>query len=430
MATQTEMLQTGDTAAVNITAMPNWIANLRILWKARGILARITLLCLAAGVALAFLIPKMYTAQARIMPPETANGNSPLLAALAGRTLGSDSLGGLAAALMGNHASGALFLDLLRSGTVTSHMVERFDLRGEYGKRYNVDAVKVLLRRTALDQDKKSGVLTIAVRDRNPVRARDMVQAYIDELNSIVTRTNSSPAHQERIFLERRLQSSREDLTRAQRALSQFSSVNAAIDLREQTRATVESQARVQGELIATEAQLRSVQQVYGDQNVRVRGMQARMGSLRRELNEMGGSTESSPTQGAEPQRSYLPLRQVPRLAVPYADLVREVRVQETVYDLLTQQFEMSRIQEVKDVPAVNVMDPPGVPEKRSFPPRTLLTLVFTLVGFVSACAGVLLREYYGRLDAADPRKMLAREMYAGIAALAWRFRRYGWSRP
>lgn len=417
MPSQTEYFAPHDAPQVS-TASPNWVVNLSVLWRRRAFLLRFTGISFAASIVIALLIPRMYTSQARIMPPESANSNSSLLAALAGRTVGSDSLGGLAAALMGNHASGALFMDLLRSGTVTGKIVDRFNLRSEYGKKYNVDAGKVLLKRTAIAQDKKSGVLTIAVRDRSPARARDMAQAYLDELNAIVTSTSASPAHQERLFLEHRLVAARDDLSRAQHTLSDFSSTHAAIDLREQTRATVESQARVQGEIIATQAQLRSLQQVYGDQNVRVRGTQARIASLRRELGSLGGSSDQpASSDGTDPAQSYLPLRQVPRLAVPYADLVREVHVQETVFDLLTQQYEMARIQEAKDIPAVNVIDPPGIPEKKSFPPRALLTVAFTCAAFCLACAHLLLRHHYAQLNRLDTRRVLAEELTSDMAA-------------
>jgi uncharacterized protein involved in exopolysaccharide biosynthesis len=115
----------------------------------------------------------------------------------------------------------------------------------------------------------------------------------------------------------------------------------------------------------------------------------------------------------------------VPRLAVPYTDLLREVHVQETVFDLLTQQYEMSRIQEAKDIPAVNVIDPPGIPEKKSFPPRTLLTLAFTCAAFCIGCAVLLLRHHYAQLHAFDARRAFATELSADIADMGRRAAAY-----
>ena len=170
---------------------PNWVANAFILLQHRRILARVAGIALLANLAIAFLIPKHYESTARIMPPESSGSGTALLSALAGRALGGELLGGLAASLLGGHNSGALFIDLLRSGTVTGKLIDRFQLQSVYHKRYKVDASKVLARRTKIDMDKKSGVLTITVTDTNPQRARDLAQAYLDELNLIVNRTST-----------------------------------------------------------------------------------------------------------------------------------------------------------------------------------------------------------------------------------------------
>jgi len=400
---------------------PTWLYNLHLLWLARVLLLRVAAIAFAASVAAAFLIPRMYVSQARIMPPEMSGSNSSLLAALAGRAFGSDALGGLAAGLMGSRNSGALFVDLLQSTSVSDQLIDRFRLQGVYHKRYRVDAARVLARRTRIEQDKKSGVLTLSVRDTDPARARGIAQAYLDALNVLVNRTSRSSAHQERVFIEKRLSEVKGKLSQAQDALSEFSSSHAAIDLKEQTRATVESQGKVQGELIAAQSELDSLDQLYGDANVRVREAQARIASLRRELEKMGGSPGPLPPSAsgqADSAPSYLPLREVPRLAAPYANLYREVQVQETVYDLLTQQYEIARIEEAKDIPAVNIIDAPQIPEKKSFPPRTLLSLVSTLVAVLLTCFLLLGRHYWLLLDPGDPRRQFAREVGQTLRSL------------
>jgi uncharacterized protein involved in exopolysaccharide biosynthesis len=399
---------------------PNWLCNLRILWDRRRLLLRATALAFAVSLLVSLIIPKTYESEARIMPPEGAGSSSALISALAGRSLEGELLGGLAAGLMGSHNNGALFVEVLRSSSVTGRLIDRFDLQHVYHKRYRIDTAKVLARRTTITQDKKSGMISVSVKDHDPRRARDMVQAYLEELNVVVNRTSTSSAHQERVFIEKRLASVRSNLEHAQEAMSEFSSTHSTIDLREQTRATVESEAKVNGELIAAQGELESLQQIYGDGNVRVRAAEARIGSFKRELNRMGGS--SAPLAGqddpaseasAKPisDESYLPLRQVPRLAVPYANLYREVRVQETVYDLLTQQYEIARIQEAKDVPAVSVIDAPGIPEKKSFPPRAILTLALTFGFIVLFSAFLIARHSWLALDADDPRRAFAAEV-------------------
>jgi capsule polysaccharide export protein KpsE/RkpR len=364
------------------------------------------------------------------MPPDQQGSGAMLLAALAGRSGGAGGAGGLGslgslAGLFAGHPTTALYENLLESGTVAGHLMDRFHLQQVYRTRYRFTAAKHLARLTTVTDDKKSGVITIAVQDTDPVRARDLAQAYLDELNNLLTRTSTSSAHRERMFIEGRLRSTEAGLEQAQLALSEFASKNSAIDIKEQTRGLVDAGARVQGELVVEQSGLQSLRQIYGDGNVRVRETEARIAALQHDLQKMTGSSAPLASQQAGVDHAapgpedkgelYPPLRQLPRLAVPYADLYRRVRVQETVFELLTQQYEIARIEEAKDVPVVTVIDPPGVPERKSFPPRLLLALLLTFISFVTASALILMSEHWSRIDPADPRKKLAEEVLAVV---------------
>jgi capsule polysaccharide export protein KpsE/RkpR len=304
---------------------------------------------------------------------------------------------------------------------VSGHLIDRFQLQRVYHKRYLVDTAKFLGRHTTITDDKKSGVITIAVEDTDRVRARDLTQAYLDELNELVTRTNTSTAHQERIFIERRLQSVDKDLEEAQLRLSEFSSRNSTINIGDQTRAMVDAAARVQAEILVEQSGLNALRQIYGDGNVRVRETEARIASLQHELGKMSGSSDplspevASGTKGIGDNQLYPPLRQLPRLAVPYADLYRRVKVQETVFEMLTQQYEMARIEEAKDVPVVSVIDPPGIAEKKSFPPRLLLAFCLTAVSFIVTSAALLMADHWRKVDPRDPRKVFVEDVLSTL---------------
>jgi capsule polysaccharide export protein KpsE/RkpR len=254
------------------------------------------------------------------------------------------------------------------------------------------------------------------------VRARDLAQGYLDELNQLVNRTNTSSARQERIFLEQRLQGVRSDLEKAQRRLSDFSSTNATVDMKEQARATVDAASRLEAQLIAEQSTLSGLRRIYGDGNVRVRSAEARIGVLQGEVARMGGTAKELPAQGqstgeggAAEDSLYPALRQLPRLAVPYADLYREVQVQESVFLLLTQQYELARLEEAKDVPVVSIIDAPGIPEKKSFPPRLLLSLLLTATALLATCAALLVRNQWRQVSVTDPGKALAIEIASGL---------------
>ncbi|HEY1498613.1 MAG TPA: Wzz/FepE/Etk N-terminal domain-containing protein [Acidobacteriaceae bacterium] len=407
----------------------NWVVNAALLWEHRRLLMGAAGIALMVGLAIAFLIPKRYTSTGKIMPPDNSGSSTAMFAALAGRSLGEvGGLGSLAGSLLGGRNSSALFVDLLRSGTVSGALIDRYDLQHVWHKRYRVDTAKYLARHTTIVDDKRSGVITVEVEDTDPRRARDIAQGYLEELDKLVRRTNTSSAHQERIFIEGRLQGVEADLKRAQVALSEFSSTHTTIDLANQTRAMVDAAARLQGEQIAAQTEVDSLRQIYGDQNVRVRAAEARVAELRHELEKMSGSSAAEQDEGVGAggaaangagDELYPPLRQLPRLAAPYSDLYRRVRVQEAVYELLTQQYEISRIEEAKDVAVVSVIDAPGIPEKKSFPPRLLVALLFTLFDVGATAMFVLFRQRWRMVGDGDARKVLAREIAGSLREAA-----------
>ena len=402
----------------------HWAVRAALLWKHRRLLARVTMIAFLVSLSLAFLIPKRYKSSGSIMPPDQQSSGAMMLAALAhSSSLG--GLGSLASGLLGTHTSTALFINLLHSGTVSGHLIDRFQLQHLYHNRYRVDTAKHLARLTTVTEDKKSGVITVEVEDEDPVRARDMAQAYLDELNKLVTQTSASSAHRERVFIEGRLHSVAADLERAQLELSEFSSKNSTIDIKEQTHAMVDAGARLQAEMLVAQSGLESLRQIYGDGNVRVHESEARIASLQHDLEKMTGTSAAlvpgvvggsgAKSDAEDKGELYPPLRQLPRLAVPYADLYRRVRVQETVYELLTQQYEMARVEEAKDIPVVSVIDSPGIPEKKSFPPRLLLTLALTFFVFAVTAALILIRDYWSKIDEENPGKKFAAEVLLAV---------------
>jgi capsule polysaccharide export protein KpsE/RkpR len=406
----------------------SWIPNTSLLWERRSFLFRVALLSVVFSTAVAFLIPKQYESTTRIMPPEQQGISTAMLAAVAGKVM-PGALGSLAGSMFGMKDTGALFVQLLQSGTVQGQLVDRFDLQRVYWKRYRQDTVKKLARRTEITQDRKSGVITIVVTDTSRQRARDMAQAYVDLLDDMLIRVNTSAARREREFIEQRLVTVQSDLEKAQIALSDYSSKNTTLDVKEQTKATIDAGAKLQAELIVARSESDSIAQVYGDGNVRMRAANARVAELERELKKMSGSASGTQDQTQVEDRLYPPLRELPALAVRWADLYRQVKVKETVFDLLTEQYEVARIEEVKSIPSVRMIDSPSWPEKKSFPPRLIIILVITVLAVFSSAMYLLIVERWRQISPHDARKLLADEMWLALRHDATRIRRLssGW---
>lgn len=398
----------------------NWVANASLFWDHRRTIARVAGVVFVLSILVALLLPKEYVSRARIMPPEQGGNSAAMLAALLGKS-SAGGLAGLAGSLLSTKNNGALFVALLHSGTVSGHLIDRFDLQRVYHKRYREDTAKRLGHLTKVTEDTKSGVISIAVTDETRERARDLAQGYLDELNNLVTKVNTSSAHREREFIEQRLNTVQAELQRAQLELSNFSSKNTTIDIKEQTRATVEAGAKLEGQLIAGESELDSLRQIYGNQNVRVRAAEARNAILQRELQRANGQS-SSDENDVDASHPYPALRQLPQLGVQWANLYRNVRIHETVFDLLSQEYETARIEEVKSIPTVSVIDVPGLPERKSGPRRTLIVLISTLLSAVMTALFLIARRSWQQMNDEDPRRLLAMRI-AMTARDRWRRR-------
>jgi uncharacterized protein involved in exopolysaccharide biosynthesis len=378
----------------------------QLLWDERRFLWRWTIRGVIAVTLLAFLIPKRYEATTRLMPPDNqSTAPMAMMAAMAGKN---SALGMLANDMLSLKSSDSMFMGVLRSDTIQDRIINRFDLRKVYWVRYMQDARKDLTRNTDISQDRKSGIITVEVTDRDPKRAAAIAHAYIDELDTMVAQLSTSAARRERIFIEQRLQVVKQNLTSAAQTFSEFASKNSTIDIKAQAQATVEAAATLQGQMIAAQSELEGLEQIYTPNNVRVKSLQARIAELKRQIEKMNGDSSPPSLEGAKPDELSPPIRQLPLLGVRWMDLYRETKVQETVYELLTQQYEMAKIQEAKEIPTVKVLDIAGVPEKKASPPRLVIMIVGSLFSFAAACAWILGAARWSQIDPEDPNKQLA----------------------
>lgn len=396
------------------------VARLRLLWEGRKRLLASFVLGALASAGLALLIPSRYEATAQLMPPEGDMGSGlAALSAMAGRAGG---FGGVAGDLLGVKSSGALFVGILQSRTVQDRLIDQFSLRQRYRATKMEDARASLAAHSRIAEDHKSGIIAITVIDHDPRLAAAMAQAYVEELNLLVEQVSTSSARRERVFLEGRLRSVKEDLDSAAKKFSIFASKNTAIDIPAQSKAMVEAAATLEGQLIAAEAELHGLEAMYTDQNVRVRALRARVTELRAQLGKMGGESGTSPTASSQTDASLYPaIRQLPLLGVTYADLYRQTKIEETVYELLTQQYEMAKVEEAKEVPSVKVLDAADVPTKKSFPPRGLLTAAGAALSLLAMGAWILLRQVWREIDPQDPGKQFASEIAVTLRADALR---------
>jgi uncharacterized protein involved in exopolysaccharide biosynthesis len=397
------------------------VARVRLFWGRRELLGWVACVGFVASLAIAFLVPVRYESSTRLMPPDSQSTSSlMMMAALSGKAGG---LGNTAGDLLGLKSTGALFTSILMTRTVQDRLVTQFNLEKEYGSRIRADARLRLQESTHIGEDLKSGVITISVSDHQAKRAAGLTRAYVTELNSVVVELNTSSAHRERVFLEGRLVEVRRDLEAAEENFSKFASKNTAINIEAQGKAMIEAAGTLEGQLIAAQTELESLKQVYTSENVRVRATRARVDELERRLKDLRGRTETGAggVQTTDPAANgeslYPSIRELPLLGVTYADLYRQTKVQEAVFETLTQENELAKVQEAKETPSVKVLDPAEVPERRSYPPRMLITILGTCLSMLGGMTWIFMAARWREMGKQDPRKVLAREVFETATA-------------
>lgn len=412
--------------------------KLTLLWRQRRFLWGVAWKTAIAAYAIAWLLPVHYEGVTKIVPGENQGSSGNLLSKLTG----GGGPGGAAAGLgldptsvLGLKTPGAFYVEVMKSRSVQDRLIDQFDLRRRYtvlgrwfphiyesrfGKwlqpgYYNTR--KRLKSFTDFDEEKKSGVITVTCTDYDPQVAAAICNAYVAELNRLAADLNTSDAHRERVFLEDRLKSAKQELDRASLELSQFSTKNAVMDPQTQSRTMLDAAARIQGELIASESELKGLEQIYAPDSIKVRTVRAKIGELQAQLNKLMGSS------AAAPNEAYPSMRALPLLAYQYSDLYRQSKIQETVYEFLTQQYEMAKIQEAKELPTVRVLDPAVRPERKSGPIRTLITGLSLLLAVAIAAFWVIGQDAWQRLPPADPHRLLTAEVVRDLKAVVAKMR-------
>jgi uncharacterized protein involved in exopolysaccharide biosynthesis len=412
-------------------------ARLALLWRERRFLWRVAWKTFILAYAVAFLLPKHYESVTKIVPGENLGGAAGILGKLAG-SAGPSSVGMRldSSSLLALKTPGAFYIEIMKSRTVQEKLIDSFDLRRRYTvlgrwfpRAYNsrfahwlqpdyYTTRKKLNSFTDFEEDKRSSVITLTCTDYDPQTAADIANAYVKELNRLATDLNTSDAHRERVFLEERLKAAKQDLDQASLALSQFSSKNSVMDPQNQGKTTMDAAARIQSELIVSESRLKGLQQIYSDDNVQVRTLKAGIRELQNQLKKLMGSGTA-----AVDSALYPSMRTLPILGYQYADLYRQAKIQETLYEFLTQQYEMAKIQEAKELPTVRVMDIATKPERKSGPIRLLITGLSVMGGLALAFCWVFGRNSWEQMPGHDPRRLLAAEVSSDVKAFMRKIR-------
>lgn len=344
----------------------------------------------AVITAIAVLImPVTYTATTTMLPPQQQESTAMAMLSQMG---GLASLaGGGAASALGLKNPDDLYIGLLQSEQVMDGIIHRFDLMKVYKAKILSDARRALQANTKI-VSQKSSLLSISVKDHNANRAAAIANAYVDELHQLMSHLAVTSAAQRRMFFQQQVNQEKEKLADAEVALEKTEVKTGIIQPQGQAQAVIATIMQLRSQISAREVELEALRTSATDQNPEVITLQSQIAALRTQLADFEkGHPQAAPTEG----NVLTPTSEVPAASLEYLRRLRDVRYQETLFEFMTRQYEMARVDEAKQGQMIQVVDPALIPDRRSWPPRTLLTLLAFFLTAMAASFWVILQGAY-----------------------------------
>ena len=364
----------------------NLLELLRVVVRNLPLIAKITGTVALLSIVVSLTMKNIYTAKATLLPPQkdSGGGAAALLASMGG------GLAGLAGGLGGGSAD--LYLGILKSRTVTDAVIKRLNLQTEF-KSKNADDTRKMLEGLVKFQAAKDGIISITADYTDPVKAAQLANTFVDELQNKSLSLNLSKASTERSFLEKRLIVVKQDLKTAEDEMKSFQEKNKTIKADSQAAAAIEGIARVRADMVSKEVQLAALRNSMTDASPEVSSLLAAIAGLRRQLNSMSGTGMS----GVIPS-----VGNAPTIEMEYIRRLRELKTQEALFEQLTKQFELAKINEARDSSSIQVLDEAVAPLRKSKPKRALIVILATVTAFFCSIFLVFIKEYLAKLSPED----------------------------
>jgi len=360
----------------------------RVIWKRKWLIGILCTTSVLAAMIFGLLSPKIYASTATILIPKEGRGGG-LLSALAASGIAQQVAGISLPSLTPNRDT---FISILKSRTLARKLVDQFNLKENYKAQHFEDAINSVKGATKISLSKE-GVIEIKVEGTDPKLAAAIANAYPDHLDRYLTLYGTGTASRQRRFIEEQLTKAKQSLIETEESLREFQEKNQAVVMSAQTGQAIAVAARLKGEIMASEVQLQVMRNFATDSNPEVIRVKGRIGELKRQLAQAQYGTgldlpALSNNPGYPQKEIYLPTSMVPKIGLALARLMRELKIQETVYSFLTQQHEQVKIAEAEDMPVVRVLDR-AVPAIRKSKPKIKLSMA--LAGAVSLFLGIFL---------------------------------------
>ncbi len=362
----------------------NLLDYLEVIAKRKRLILRSMLAMFVISICGSLLLTKIYSATALVLPPQRDQG---FMGMMIGQMGG--GMANLAGDLLGNGTSADLCIGIMNSNAVSDKIIDRFNLMEVYKVKCRTDAYKTLDRKVNITAGKKDSIISITVEDKEPRLAAGIANAYVDELAKTMINLNVTGAVQNKAYLEEQLAKAKTNLRSAEDMIKRFQVKNKIADVSEQAKGAIQGIADLTAQLASEQVKLGVLQRSLTDSTQEVQNQKAVIDRLKVQIAHFEGNNKG----GAIPS-----VGSVPVLGEEYLRLMREFKIQETLVELLTKQYEMTKLTEEKNIAGIQVIQHARVPDKKAKPKRAVIVLMSTFMGLFCSTIVAFLMEYRERM--------------------------------
>jgi uncharacterized protein involved in exopolysaccharide biosynthesis len=266
-------------------------------------------------------------------------------------------------------------------------MIKRFGLMQEYHAKRISEARKEFERRTTAVAGTKDGLIRLTVEDHDPNRAAELANGYVEEFRKLSASLAITEAARRRLFFEQQVEQSKENLTAAEDAMTKTQQSTGVLQIDSQARALIESAAVLRAQVVAKEVQIEGMRSFATDDNPNLVLAKQELAALQAQLARVAGSQSDA---GSDINLSK---GRVTGSGMEYLRRYRDLKYQETVFELLAKEYEVAKLDEAREGSIIQVVDAAVPPDTKSSPHRTLIVLGATILAFFVAVFWVWLRK-------------------------------------
>ena len=373
-------------------------------------IARFVLGAAVLATVVSFLLPIRYEGKIILLPPQQ---NSSLGSALLGQLGSLGSLASLAGGGFNLKNPTDMYVSLFTSRTVEDAMIQRFGLMKEYHEKRMSDTRKEFERRTTVVAGTKDGLIRVSVEDRDPKRAAEMANGYVEELRKLSASLAITEAARRRLFFEQQVQQAKHALNKAEEAMTKTQQSTGVLQIDSQARSLIESAAILRAQVITKQVQIESMRSFATDDNPGLILAKQELAALRSQLDRLAGSQQDS---GSDINLSK---GRVTQSGMEYLRRYRDLKYRETVFELLAKQFEIAKLDEAREGSIIQVVDAAVPPDKKSSPHRLLIVIAVIILAVTVAVFWILLRARWAS-DSGNRERLQAIKLRWKEKAEAW----------